>query len=236
LARTAWPGEGALGRRLTAGGDAGTPCTVVGVAANVRTLELGEEPRAAVYFAARQRPPATAALVVRTAAERGAIVPALRSALASVDPELPLSNVRPLGELLDTPAAQPRFSALMVAAFAGSALGLAAIGLYGLLSTWVADRRPELGVRMAIGAERRDVVALVMREGLRAAAAGVAVGLCVAWAASRLLGGLLFGVAPGDPTTYALVCALVAAIAALACYLPARRAARTDPLTALRCE
>jgi predicted permease len=235
LARALWPDRDAVGRQLKTGG-AGGSCTVLGVVGNVRNLELGVEPRPALYLSARQFPQATMSLLVRSDLPRGAVLASLRRELAAADPELPLSAVRSLEEVLEGPAAQPRFNAALLGGLAGCALLLAAVGLYGLLSYWVAERTRELGVRMAVGAQGADVLALVMGQGMQVALAGVAAGAVLAWATSRLLSGLLFGVGGGDPATYALVGGMVAAIAAVACYLPARRASRLDPLAALRWE
>jgi putative ABC transport system permease protein len=236
LAHALWPGQDAVGRRLRTGGRDGGWCTVVGTVGNVRNLELGEDPRPALYLALGQSPPGTMSLVVRSGLDRGPLLASVRRELAAVDPELPLSSIRSLEEVLESPAAEPRFSAALLAGLAACALLLAIVGLYSLLSYWVAERTRELGVRMAVGARDADVLALVMGQGLRVAAAGVAAGVVGAWAASRLLAGLLFGVGRGDPATYVLVSALVAGTALLACYLPARRAARLDPLAALRYE
>jgi putative ABC transport system permease protein len=235
LARALWPDRDAVGRQLKTGG-AGGSCMVLGVVGNVRNLELGVEPRPALYLSARQFPQATMSLLVRSDLPRGAVLASLRRELAAADPELPLSAVRSLEEVLEGPAAQPRFNAALLGGLAGCALLLAAVGLYGLLSYWVAERTRELGVRMAVGAQGADVLALVMGQGMQVALAGVAAGAVLAWATSRLLSGLLFGVGGGDPATYALVGGMVAAIAAVACYLPARRASRLDPLAALRWE
>jgi predicted permease len=236
LARSLWPDRDAVGRRLKTGGAGSGWCTVLGVVGNVKNLELGVEPRPALYLAAAQFPQATMSLLVRSDLPRAALLASLRRELAAADPELPLSEVRSLAEVLEGPAAQPRFNAALLGGLAGCALLLAAVGLYGLLSYWVAERTRELGVRMAVGAQAADVLALVMGQGMRVALGGVAAGAVLAWGASRLLRGLLFGVGGGDPATYALVGAVVAAIAALACYVPARRASRLDPLVALRRE
>jgi predicted permease len=236
LVQQLWPGQAALGRRLTTGGAKGVSCTVIGVAGNVRHLELGEDARPALYLSAAQSPQATMSLLVRSGLERGALLASLRRELGAADPELPLSAIRSLDEVLDEPAAQPRFNALLLAGLAGCALLLSVVGLYGLLAQWVAERTRELGVRMAVGARSSDLVALVLGQGLRVAWAGVAAGTLLAWAASRFLRGLLFGVAATDPATYVLAGAVVGATAALACWLPARRASRLDPLAALRYE
>jgi putative ABC transport system permease protein len=236
LAQAVWAGEDPVGKRLRPGGPANDWCTVVGVVGNVRNLELDAEPRPALYIPYAQFQQSSMSLVVRSPLAAAALVPALRREVAGVDAELPVSAVRTMEEILVGSAAQPRFNAALLGLLAGTALLLAAVGLYGLLSYSVAQRRREFGIRMAIGARSADVLRLVLGQGLALGLGGLALGILGAWAASRLLSSLLYGVTGTDLVTYAAVSVLVTATAALACYVPARRAARLDPAVALRME
>ena len=173
-------------------------------------------------------------LVVRTAGNPESSLPAVRRKIHAIDPELPLSAVRTMDQWLSSNAAQPRLNAVLLAIFAAVALLIAAIGIYGVLAYSVTQRTREIGVRMALGAQRGNVVSLVVREGMLVAIAGIGAGLAASAALSRILATLLFGVRPRDPGTFALVAALLAVIALAACLLPARRAARVDPMVALR--
>jgi putative ABC transport system permease protein len=208
----------------------------VGVVGNVRNLQLDSEARPAFYFPAKQFPQASMSLAVRSHVDRAALLAAIRREVAALDAELPLSSVRSMEEIASDSAAQPRFSALLLGLLAAASLVLAAVGLYGLLSNWVGERTREFGVRLAVGARPGDVLALVLRQGMLLALAGLVLGVLAAAGVSRLIAGLLFGVGRTDLATYAGVCVLLAATVALACYLPARRASRMDPVAALRFE
>jgi putative ABC transport system permease protein len=236
LAEALWPGRDPVGRRVRAGGANQPWCAVVGVVGNVRAVELDTEPRPALYIPAARFPQGSMTLVVRSNVEPGALVASVRRAVAEVDAELPLSNVRTMDEILFRTAAQPRFSAALLGLLAVCAVFLASLGLYGLLAQWVGERTREFGVRLAVGARPGDVLALVIGQGTRLGLAGLAVGLPAAAAASRLMSGLLYGVRPADPATYAAVSVLLALVAVLACWLPARRASRLDPTVALRAD
>jgi putative ABC transport system permease protein len=156
--------------------------------------------------------------------------------MRSLDPEVPIGDVEPLEHIVERVTGQPRFRALLISSFAVAALLLATVGLYGLISYTVAQRSPEIGVRLALGATPGQVGRLIVGQGLALAASGVVLGLLGAIAATRLLEGLLFSVSTTDPTVYATLAGLLLAIAALACYVPARRAMRVDPVVALRSE
>ncbi len=158
----------------------------------------------------------------------------LRTIVPAVSPALTAANLRPMTEVIAESVAEPRFHVALVSSFAVLALVLSAIGIYGVLAYSVAQRTHEIGVRMALGAAGRDVMRLVLGEGLMLAVAGVALGLAGAAALTRLMSGLLFGVTARDPLTFAGGAALLLAVAALACYIPARRATRVEPITALR--
>jgi putative ABC transport system permease protein len=173
-------------------------------------------------------------LVVRSAAaEPMSLLPAVKEAIRAVDSEQAVANVRTFDEVLDEEVVQRRLGASLVAAFAGLALLLASLGVYGVLSYFVAQHTAEIGVRVALGASRRDILSLVLGKGMTLAVSGVALGLLGALALTRLVSSLLYGVGAADPATFAAAASLLAVLALLACYLPARRAARVDPVVAL---
>jgi putative ABC transport system permease protein len=160
----------------------------------------------------------------------------LRSAVAAVDPDLAAGDVRTIDDYLAQAVATPRFNATLIAGFAALALFLAGCGLYGVMSYSVAQRRREIGIRMALGAQPADVRSMVVGQALQMGVTGVAIGVFGALGAARLLGGLLFNVSPSDPPTFTAVCAMLLAVVLVAAYFPARRATRVDPIAALRAE
>jgi putative ABC transport system permease protein len=173
---------------------------------------------------------------VRTATEPAALLPALRARILDTDQFTAITRVRTLEELVSASVAQPRFYALLLALFAGIALTLAVIGIYGVMAYAVSRRTHEIGIRMALGAEAGRIQRLVIGQGMLLVGVGVLFGLLAARLLTHALGDLLFGVKPSDPATFALIALVLAGAALLACWLPARRAARVDPLIALRCE
>ncbi|HEX8722314.1 MAG TPA: ABC transporter permease [Pyrinomonadaceae bacterium] len=235
MAETVWPGEDPLGKRLQFP-DVKGEATVVGVVGDAKQYDISEQQRPQVYTPYAQNPHIFATLVVRSRVEPLSLAEQVKRAVWSVDPEQPVWRVRTLERVLSQNVADRRFVLWLMACFAGLALGLTALGIYGVVSYAVAQRTHEIGVRMALGAQGRDVLRLVLRQGMAPALAGVALGLAGAFAATRLMAGLLYGVSPTDPATYAAVAVLLAAVALLACYLPARRATKVDPLIALRYE
>jgi predicted permease len=235
-ARTIWPGEDAIGKPVSVmqGGFHDDTATVVGVVGDVRYGTLDDPERADVYLPYAQSPYARAMLVVRTAGPPLAAVGAVRAALAEVAPGTPAFEVRTMEDRVVGVTAFQRFGATLLGLFATVALVLAALGVYGVVSFGVAQRRRELGVRAALGATDGDLVRLVVRNGLSIAGAGTALGLVGALVATRVLRSLLFGVAPSDPLTFAGIVAVLGAAVLLASWLPARRAARVMPTEALR--
>jgi putative ABC transport system permease protein len=176
-------------------------------------------------------------LVVRSAAvDPMSLLPAVREAIRAVDPEQAVANVRTFDEVLDEEVVQRRLGASLVAAFASLALLLASLGVYGVLSYFVAQHTAEIGMRLALGASRGDILSLVLGKGMTLAVSGVALGLLGALVLTRLVSSLLYGVGAADPATFAAAASLLAALALLACYLPARRAIKVDPMVAIRCE
>jgi predicted permease len=238
LARQQFPGEDPVGRQIRIDPDA--PHTIVGVVGSVRQAGLDVEPLPEIYFPHLQ-PGAEgylgeAVLVVRTSVEPASLAPALRQAVRSVDPDLPLFKVETMEKVVSESLARQRLNLWLLAAFAGIALALAAAGLYGVISYLVTQRTREIGVRMALGAQPREVTGLVMRQGAGLTAAGLGLGLVGALVLTRLLTGLLYGMSSRDPLTFGGIAALLAAVALVATWLPARRAARIDPILAIRRE
>jgi predicted permease len=237
VAARTWPGEDPIGKRVKLGGPgAADPWrTVVGVARPTRYRELGR-PRATLYLPAEQFVAAAEMLVLRTRSPLTLVAGLVRERVRAVDPEVQVTQVAPFTELLRGPLARPRFNALLVGGFGVAALLLAAIGLHAVIAASLRQRYAELGLRMALGATASDLRRLVLGEGLRLAGLGAAIGLAGAVAATRLLRGLLYGVHPLDPATLLSAALLLVGISALACYIPARRAKRVDPVSLLRTE
>ncbi|HXU36486.1 MAG TPA: ABC transporter permease [Blastocatellia bacterium] len=239
LARRFWPGEEAVGKRL--GFKAATPQVwheVVGIVGDVKHQRLDADPKPEVYFAYQQYPDRFMSLVVRTAepVEPGALITAIRDQVLAVDANQPVFDINTMDERMAKAVAPSRFIMLLLGVFAGLALILAAVGIYGVISYSVTQRTHEIGVRMALGAEAGDVLGLVVRQGMTLALAGIAVGLAGAFALTRLMSGLLFSVSSTDPLTFTLISLLLMGVALGACFVPARRATRVDPMIALRYE
>ncbi len=237
LARRYWGRGRALGARVTLD-DPGDPearwMTVVGVAGDVLHDRLNEASYPQMYIPFAQAPTRSMVLVVRSDGDPGALVPGLRGALAEVDAELPLADVATLDERKAVSLARPRVNAEILGGFALAALVLAAVGIYGVVAYGVVQRTRELGIRMALGAGAGTLLGMVIRQGMRPVVLGIALGAAAALAGSRVLRSLLFGVGATDPVTFIAVTIFLAAVALAAIYLPARRAARSDPMVALR--
>jgi putative ABC transport system permease protein len=232
-AETFWPGESPLGRRLTM---TDQPFEVVGVVADVHSSSLAQRPLPQLYAPFEQDPWSSMSFVTRTASEPESIAGEVRQAIQGVDKSLPVTGLRTLDQVVTESLAPRRFQAALTAAFAGLALGLAMIGVYGVLSYAVAQRTRELGIRAALGAQPGRLFGEVVGEGLRVVGVGALLGLAGAIAARSALAALLFETSPLDPWTLASVVGLLATVAVAACLLPARRAMRVDPVTALRTE
>jgi predicted lysophospholipase L1 biosynthesis ABC-type transport system permease subunit len=213
--------------------------TIVGVAADVKHESFAEDPAPEMYVPFTQKPwpsMATMHLVVRSTDDPTRLTPMLRAAVRAVDPDLPLANVRTLAAVADAALAGPRFAMLLLGAFGVMALVLACVGLYGAVSASVARRTREMGVRMALGAPRGRVFGLIVGEGARVAATGIAVGIVASLVVLRVMAGFLYGVAPTDAATFVAVSTALFLVALAACLVPARRATRVDPTVTLRCE
>jgi putative ABC transport system permease protein len=229
-----WPGDpNPVGRRFI--GEDDKPKTLVGVVAEVRAV-LQNEPPPMAYYPYWQRVPGDVALVVRTVGDPRAAAGALRAALRSEDPQLPIQPILTMEEVVDRSLAQRRFQLTIMVLFALSALLVASLGVYGVVSYSVARRRNEIGLRMALGARRSQLLGLVIRQGMMPVVLGLLAGIATALLLSRAIRGLLFEVHPADPYTIVGVAAMLLAVGALACLIPARRAATADPVAALRFE
>ncbi|HEY6333672.1 MAG TPA: ABC transporter permease [Blastocatellia bacterium] len=238
FARTFWPTADPLGKRVLIGGTPDKPDwgTIVGVVAHVRHYGLEKEGREQIYFSLDQEPANTMYLSVRTHGDPLSVTGAIRSAVSSLDRGEPMYEVNTMDQLLSNSIAQPRLLVSLFVAFAGVALILAVVGIYGVMSYSVTQRTAEIGVRVALGARKMDVLRLVFFRGLVLTIAGLAIGLGGAMALTRLMGGMLYAVRPTDPATFAAISAVLAVAALSACAIPAQRATRVDPMVALRYE
>jgi predicted permease len=237
VAEMLWPGDDPIGRQIVLWkGQEDRVAEVVGLVGDQRERGLERDPTRAVYLPYYGAARSPIQIVVHTANAPGAAVPLLRSALAAIDPALPLSDVATLDQVVSVSVASRRFVMLLLAAFAAVALLLALAGVYGVLAYSVSRRTTEIGVRVALGASPRGVLWLIVRQGMRPVAVGLGAGVAAAVALAQLMASLLVGVTPEDPATYAGVAAMLAAAAVLACYLPARHALSVDPVAALKQE
>jgi len=236
LARRYWPNEDPIGKHMRMDDDGEQWMTVVGVVGDSRSLGLDQAPAPMFYVPLPQLPLPFMSIVVRSAAGTAGVASAVRTAQRAVDPDLPLGNVRPLRDVVNAAVAEPRFRTTLVGAFAVMALVLAAVGVYGLISYGVALRTREIGIRVALGAQPRQVLLPVIREGLTLTLAGITLGAIGSLAATRLLAGLLFEVDATDPLTFMLAALALLATGLVASYVPSRRTLNVDPLTALRAE
>jgi len=244
MARRFWPGTDPVGRRIRLGDATSLEATIVGVAGNARHRDLTtnldaptSEPD--IYVAFAQRSDMDLMLAVRTgeaAGSRAALIAAIQREVNALDPGLPLYRVTPMADVLARQTATGRFGSTVLGSFSVVALLLASIGIYGVLSYAVTQRGRELGLRIALGASSGSVMRMVVARGLSLTAAGLAIGLALALAATRTLQTVLYGVGTADPWTFSAVVALLGGIALAACYLPARRAARVDPMQVLRAD
>jgi putative ABC transport system permease protein len=232
LADRFWPGEDPIGKRLAYEWDTLVSVEVIGVRHN----GLDEEAAPATFRPHAQMPSSFMNLVVRTSVEPATLGPAIAREVQAIDPDQPIADVRTMGNIVTRSIGHPRFNTLLLAQFAALALILAAVGIYGVMSDFVLQRTQEIGVRMALGARAADVLKMVLQRGLALVLLGLVLGLAGAFALSRFLSSLLFGVSPVDGTTYAGVALLLGLVALVAIFLPAHRATRVDPLEALRYE
>ena len=230
-----WPGEDPIARQANLWeGQGARPAEIVGVVGNMRERGLDSEPTLAVYLPYYGAGWTRMDIAVHTAGDPTSIIGSLRPILADMDPNIPVSSIETLDEIVSDSVATRRFNALLLLAVAALALALALAGIYGVQSYSVARRTSEIGICVALGAPSGTVVGKIVRQGMMPILVGIAIGVGGALGLTRLMESLLFGVAPTDMTTYAAVAALMGLTALLASYLPARRALRIDPVTALR--
>ena len=238
FARAAWPGEDPIGKRFRAGNATrGTgPVTVIGVVGGVRHVSLDASPEPELYRPYSQTPMGALSIALRTRGDPLAVAAQARRTIQVIDANVPISDVRSLEQVMSVSVAQPRLIMWLLLVFAGVGLVLGAVGVYGVIAYAVGERRREIGVRIALGAEPGRVAASVLAQGVRYAALGVAIGLAGSFGVTRLMRTLVFGVSTTDPATFVGLSAFLVVVAALASYLPARQAAKTDPMVALRAD
>ena len=233
FARRFWPGQNPLGKHVVVGrGPA--PSEVIGVAADIRNKGLDQDTQPQLYLPFAQLPWGNMNLLVRTAVAPASLISSIRAQVAAVDPDQPVTKIQTVDEIMDSSRSQPRFTLLLLGAFSATALALAIIGIYGVLSYSVAQRQQEFGIRLALGAEQADILHLVIRQGVILTTSGIAIGLLAALVLTRLMSTMLYKVGALDLPTFILAPFLFLLIALLASYLPARRATKVDPIQALR--
>jgi len=237
MAKRIWPGENPIGKRLTLTFFPEKVREVVGVVGNVKQDGLDvTEPAATLYLPMAQTPRAFMTIVLRVAAQSGDLALAIANPVHEIDREQPVNDVVTMDTVMADSIAHQRFNMLLLGTFAGLALLLAAIGLYSVLAYSVRRRVREIGVRMALGAQRMDVIRMILGQGVRLALIGVAIGVVAAFALTRLMASQLFQVSATDPLTFVGVAVVLVLVAIAACYIPARRASKVDPMVALRYE
>ena len=239
LAQRDFPGEDPVGKRVTFGNPSNEQpvwSEIIGVTANVRSVELREEAPPELYFTSKQNLFQNMAVVIRSTVEPESVTPALRQAVAAVDPSVPVSDVKTMEHIVGESVTQPRFNVFLLGMFSAIALLLSVAGIYGVTAYTVTQRTHELGIRLALGAQIGDVLRMILAQGMAVIGIGIVIGLVAAFGLMRLMKTLLFGVTATDPLTFVGITAVLIAAGLLACYLPARRATKVDPLEALRYE
>jgi putative ABC transport system permease protein len=236
MAQTLWPGESAVGKRIFIGAESRDALEVVGVVKTGKYRALAEDPKPFFYYPTSQRRPSTMLLVMRSSVDPRSLVSAVRSEVQALDRRVPVSGVKTMDEHKTYALWAPNMAASFSLAFGVVAMLLSAVGLYSVMAYVVSQRTREVGIRMALGANRADVLKMITRQGMRLAAVGVGIGLLLSLALAQVLSSLLIGVSGYDVSTFILVPTLLAGVALVACYLPARRATKVDPLVALRYE
>jgi putative ABC transport system permease protein len=239
MADTLWAGQNPIGKRIKFPGSERNPQpwrTIVGVVADVKQYGLDRKDPMQIYLPEAQYPTQFMSLVVHTADEPKTMIATVRSEVHELDKDQAVYNISTMEQLVGDSISLRRFSMVLLMIFAGVALLLAGVGIYGVISYTVTQRTHEIGVRMALGASRRDIIRLIVGQGMVMTLGGIGIGLVATFALTRLMASLLFGVSPTDPLTFATVAAVLAGVALGACFVPARRATRVDPMVALRYE
>jgi predicted permease len=233
FARHFWPNQNPIGKHIVVGRGP-VPAEVIGMAADIKNKGIDQDTQVQLYLPFPQLPWGDMNLLVRTAVEPHSIISAVRAQIAMVDPDQPITKIQTVQEIMDASRSQPRFTMLLLGVFSATALALAIIGIYGVLSYSVAQRRQEFGIRLALGAEHADILRLVVRQGLTLAIAGVVIGLIAALLLTRLMASMLYNVGSLDVATFLFTPLLFVGIAFLASYFPARRATKVHPIEALK--
>ena len=240
LAQRDFPGESAIGKRITLRNTSvnNEPIwfEIIGITANVRSLELKEEAPPEFYFTIKQSPFEQMSMVIRSTVEPGSLAPSLRQAVAEVNKSVPVSDIKTMEHIVSESVTQPRFNLFLLGLFSGIALLLSAAGIYGVTAYTVTQRTQELGIRLALGAQMRDILKMILGQGMIVIGIGLVIGLAAAFALTRLMRSLLFGIGENDPATFGAITLVLLLVALVACYIPARRAAKVDPLIALKYE
>ena len=239
FARRHWPNEDPIGKRIRlGGGDPNNPkLEVIGVVGRVKMESLNQNSdRVQGYFAFNQLPDDSMTVLIKGASDPNLLIASARNAVKALDPDQPIYNQRTMGEIRAESVQSEKLTLTLLSLFAGIALVLAIVGIYGVMSYSVTQRTHEIGIRMAIGARPRDVFRMVLGQGMKLALIGVGLGLILAFAVTRFMATMLFGVAPTDATTFGAITAILIGVALLACYLPGRRATRVEPTISLRYE
>jgi putative ABC transport system permease protein len=236
LARQLFSDQDAIGKRVRFGGSKASLLEIIGVARDSKYATLGEGDRAIIYQPLLQQYAGAMTLIIRAETDPKNSIASVRSGIQALDPNLPVSGIKTLEEQVDFSLFPARLAAMLLGAFGLLAMALAAVGIYGLASYAVRHRTHEIGVRMALGAQPRDVLNLIIREGMRVVAIGIVIGLGLAFAATQVIGSFLYGVSATDTTTFLIIPTLLAGVAAIASLIPARRATKVEPIEALRYE
>jgi putative ABC transport system permease protein len=236
MAQALWPGESAVGKRIFIGADSHDGLEVVGVVKTGKYRSLAEDPRLFFYYPFTQQRPGSMTLLLRTSGDPHNLVSAIRNEIASLDSRVPLFAIKTMNDHMQWPLWGPNMAATLSLAFGLVAILLSAVGLYSVMAYVVAQRTREVGIRMALGANRHEVLKMITAQGMRLAAVGVVIGLVFALALAKLLSSLLIGVGTYDISVFVIVSMLLTVVAFVASYLPARRATKIDPLVALRYE
>ena len=238
FARRYWPNEEAVGKRIRLGGGADGPLlTVVGVVGRVKMESLSQDSnRVQGYLSAAQTAPSGMTVVLKAAGDPNTLLASAREQVRALDSDQPIYNIRSMNDIRAESVAPERLNLTLLSIFAGIALVLAIVGIYGVMSYSVTQRTHEIGIRMAIGAQPRDVFRMILGHGMLLTLVGIGAGLVGAFGLTRLMATMLFGVKPTDPLTFAGVAVLLTAVALIACYIPGRRATKVDPVNSLRYE